>query len=598
MSDIPNKWIIKYNKNQFDYREILEFLPQLSNTVKFISNDIIKFYINFDKSFNTNHYYLQDDKKIVIIELNDFVNNISESENKIPIITKLKNKIKADKINLLYPALTSDKRWNSIELPTSSIFLGSGLANNKMEVKINKLFLPSSPTTYKDFQKYNVTGISIFEDLFIEISEFLKLFSNFYSGLIVGGGPMVTLSPLKTAYHLDAVNLLIRGEAEMVFPNILLALSSGDLKKILLYRGFILNLPGILILSDIDHINKPDNFDKFNFNLNFVENNQLKRGLEINISRGCERSCIFCSKVQGKVLRKIEPDKFEYLLSSINKRINNIDYFTDEMRTLNINDDDILQDTTYASKIFKIIIKNDFKIWGIQTSIQSFFKDSKIDNNLISIINNKKLFVGKQPLIWLGTDAFLKARGKKLAKFIPDIEQLTELIKIFETEKIKNIHYWISSDPDSTWSEFISEFIMIESLKNKFKYFGILAHAPFLIPYLSTPLTSKLLKSDNYLSQLVYKKKIFSKKSLYNISFAERVETKFKYLNRLLSNEKTVGNKGFFDYFKENDSYNSFLTIYNLLKKERIEAEANNDFKMSSYLLKDENKIETILSEL
>ncbi len=281
----------------------------------------------------------------------------------------------------------------------------------------------------------------------------------------------------------------------------------------------------------------------------------------------------------------------------MSEKINEADLSSDECRTLNINDDDILQEKEYAEKIFTIIKNNNFKIWGIQTSIQSFFIKSEIDNEIISIIDDKELFVSDNPLIWLGTDAFSKTRGKKLAKFIPEINNLVKLIETFEDKKIKNIHYWISSDPDSTWNEFINEFIIIDNLRNKFKYFDVLAHAPFLVPYSSTPLNLKLTKSDR-LDQIKYKAKLKSKKSKYDLFFAEKVVTKFNHLNRLLLNENTVGNRGFFDYIKENDRFNLFLTIYNFLKQERIESESNSNKQLSIDLKRDEEIIENILSDL
>ncbi len=595
------KWIIRYDSNDFIYEELLDSLPDLSKKVDSISKvfpkDLLKIHIIFNTKFLFNQYYINEPKDEIILELNSCIikGNIVKSDKTIEF-DNLFNKISTDSVNLLYPALITDKRWNSIELPASSIYLGSALANNNIHVDVKKLILPTKQID-NDFFKYNVTGISIFEDLFIEISSFLENFSKSYSGFIVGGGPMVTLLPLRTAYHLKNINLLIRGEAEMVFPEILKLLSQGKLDPILIYKGFILNLPGLLVISDIDYINRPENFNKFNFNLNFTKDSQLKRGLEINISRGCRRSCVFCSKVQGKVFRKVEPDKFEKLLFSMSEKINDAGFSSDECRTLNINDDDILQEKEYAKKIFTIIKNNNFKLWGIQTSIHSFFSNDDIDYEIISIIDDKELFVSDDPLIWLGTDAFTKTRGKKLAKFIPELNDLLKLIKTFEDKKIKNIHYWISSDPDSTWNEFINEFIIIDNLRNKFKYFDVLAHAPFLVPYSSTPLNLKLTKSDR-LDQIKYKAKLKSKKSKYDLFFAEKVVTKFNHLNRLLLNENTVGNKGFFDYIKENDRFNSFLTIYNFLKQERIESESNSNKLLSIALKRDEEIIENILSNL
>ncbi len=594
MSHLQNKWIIKYIQEEYTYQDILDNISQINKNNLFKkNNNITKFYIDFNKKYKQNKYFLKKgiNDNIIILNINNVKDTILRSIKEIKFNHQFNNN-KTKKVKLLYPALKSDKRWNSIELPASSIYLGSALKNKNFNVDIKKLILPAKQNN-NDLLKYDVIGFSIFEDLFIEIKDFLEAFSKSFSGLLIGGGPMVTLLPLQTAYNLKDINLLIRGEAEMILPKILELLSKGDLNAVLKLKGFLLNLPGMLVISNINYINRPDNFHNFDFDLSFAKDKQLEKGLEINISRGCKRTCIFCSKVQGRVFRKVEPEKFEKLLIEMSKRIVNINSNSLELRAVNINDDDILQDKVYAENIFNKIIKHNFKIWGIQTSIQSFFINSNIDESLISLINMKNLYVTKKPLIWLGTDAFLKSRGKKLAKFIPDIISLKKLLKIFEDKKIKNIHYWISSDPNSTWEEFIDEYIIIDNLLQKYKFFEILAHAPFLIPYSSTPLNKLLTNSKS--NQIIFSKKLQSNNPEYDILFADKVITKYTNLNKLLSNEKIVDNKGFFDCLKNKDRFNSFLTIYNFIKKERLEFDADNN-KIANNLKKCEERIENILS--
>jgi hypothetical protein len=52
----------------------------------------------------------------------------------------------------------------------------------------------------------------------------------------------------------------------------------------------------------------------------------------------------------------------------------------------------------------------------------------------------------------------------------------------------------------------------------------------------------------------------------------ERVETGYQHLNRLLNNEKLNDRPGFFDYLRQKDYLNAYITLYNFLKQERMEA--------------------------
>ena len=205
------------------------------------------------------------------------------------------------------------------------------------------------------------------------------------------------------------------------------------------------------------------------------------------------------------------------------------------------------------------------------------------------MIGYRELYVENNPLIWIGTDVFLKKRGKRLGKKIIDKALFIQLIERFERDRIRNFHYWISSDYLSSWEEFVEEFIFIYELKKRFKMFSILAHAPFLIPYSTTPLFKLLDLSADHKNQIKYKQVLKS---------TQHVETKYLYLNQLLNNEKMDNGDGFFDFLNRNDFPNTFKTMYNFLKRERISLESSSIKSVTGIFKKLEKKIEGIVSEL
>lgn len=597
------KWLIKYNPDEFNYTDILEFLYDIIDWIEKNNLQTKYKYILFDKEIKENTFYINrndtsQNKSSIFI---NFKNNILENLKKIDTLNykklNFKKKRNIKNILLMYPVLLTDKRWDTIDLTASSLFLGSSLKNNEFNIDIKKQILPYTNIN-KELIKYDLIGLTLFEDTFLETKEFLSNLKENYKGLIAAGGPLITLNPIHTACYLSEINLIVRGESELIISDILNSINKKTLNELFEFKGLFFKDSGIILISDINKTNRPENFNDFRFNIDFLKKEHIKNGLEINLSRGCKRSCIFCSKVQGKTLRKLPEEKFEYLLKEFESKINKFGVTSPLSKTININDDDILQDIDYAKNIFSLIKKFGFKLWGIQTSINSFFnKKNQIEKNIIELIDDRDIFVKDQPMVWLGTDTFLRKRGSRLGKSIPHKNQIENLIYEFEKREIMNYHFWITSDYNSNWQEFINEFIFIYDLYNKFKRFEILAHSPFLIPYSTTPLFKFLKRSKKLMMQVKYKEILKSKKDVLYFPLVERLETRYIYLNRLLKNEVIKNDNGFFTYLKKKDFLNAFLTAYDFLKKERIYFESLNILKESSRLIKIEKRLEQIISK-
>ncbi len=590
---LRDKWLIHYDPQISSAKDILESIIQFQK-----SNPA---YLNSESSV-ANH----PDPSIPIHHL-DYSQNASQ-----PLYQKqaldptffshpvsLNTGPKIHTVGLYNPVQLSDKRWQTIHLTTSAIFLGSALQEKRFNVIAGKQVMPAIAPEPR-LMSCDAVGFTLFEDLFLPFQTFLtQLRHEFhYDRLLAAGGPLITLNPLQAAYFLPELNLLVRGEAELIFPALLSAINDNNLEKLFTYHGFMLQVPGWFILSHLHYINRPQFQPDFRFNLAFLEKKHFEEGLEINVSRGCSRSCIFCSAVQGKTLRKLPESQFTHLLASFAQQLETFAIESPRARTVNINDDDILQDPAYAQRIFQIIQQQQFRLWGIQTSINSFFNSrQEIQHHVLDIIAEPSLYMENSPLIWLGTDAFLKERGKKLGKTIPDEPLFLELMEAFDEREIRNYHYWISSDHFSNWPEFVSEFILIYHLYKEFPYFGLIAHAPFLVPYSSTPLYRLLDHSPERTSRIKFKRILESHKKLFILPLVERIETPHINLNRLLNNEKLGSDWGFFDYLSQKDYLNALITLYNFLKQERIEAESNQNHQLVQQLKQSEQNLEELLSQ-
>jgi radical SAM superfamily enzyme YgiQ (UPF0313 family) len=416
----------------------------------------------------------------------------------------------------------------------------------------------------------DLAGFTVFEDLLPLLKPFLADLRSACGGVLAAGGPFPTLAPLAALYHLPQINLCVRGEAELVLPEILRALNQADAKTFFSHEGVFWQQPGLIAMAAFDRINRPDDLDAVAIDSDLLASARSEHGLEINFSRGCGRGCLFCCRAQGTTFRKLPCEKVDELLEKHGEKTAGKGDTLD--RALNINDDDILQDPSYAGSIFKLIRKHGFRIFGIQTSTASLVHDNgSPDEKTLDLVGDPELYVNDRPLLWLGTDAFLSRRAKRLGKRLPTVEKFRELLRELEKRRLRHFHYWISSDNDSNWEEFVEELASISGFFRDFRGFGLLAHAPFVIPYPASRLFKNLPAGA---PGLKIKLALDAPDSRFSYRVVERLETAWPQLNRLLRNERAGGEKGFFDFLKERDLLAAAQLAYHFLKQEKLQNSA------------------------
>jgi hypothetical protein len=260
---------------------------------------------------------------------------------------------------------------------------------------------------------------------------------------------------------------------------------------------------------------------------------------------------------------------------------------------MNINDDDILQDPAYAQEIFTLLKKNGLRIFGVQTSIASLVSsDSSPKPDVLDLVADPGLFVENSPLLWLGTDVFLPERARRLGKKLFSKDKFARLLAEMEKRGLRHYHYWISSDGDSTWEEFIDELALIFSFCRDFPGFGLLAHAPFIVPYQSSRLFQRLPAGA---PNLKIKLDLSAPDPRFSYQVAERLETRWPNLNRLLKNEKTGGERGFLDFLKDKNFAAAAQLAYHYLKQEQLQMSANESGDLARGLAKLEELIQSII---
>lgn len=399
---------------------------------------------------------------------------------------KLKNYVpvlKSTSVLLIFPYSLGDKRWLKMGVPPSLLFLSNSLKSNSHSVKIKKIHVEID-TFPEELENFSWVGIPVYDDIFISVQRLIRIIKEKFKGKIAVGGPMATLSPSAVSAHLLEANLIVRGEAEERFPKILSLLHNPilNLEELFKIKGFLYRDESILISSSFSETPLPD-LRFSNIDIDSIPDEELEKGLEINTSRGCPRSCIYCSHVHGRAVREIPYENIRKWLIGFKGRLALKGIENPEAFAVNINDDDILLNKERAVKIIKTINELGFKIWGVQTSLESIAEE----RDILDFLSIKDYYFYNKPLLWLGTDSFLPERRKRLGRKPLDKKIIEELIQLMEEKKIKNFHYLMISDHKTDWKEFIDEIIFVCELQKKYSFFEIIPTSKFLIPYPYTP---------------------------------------------------------------------------------------------------------------
>ncbi len=562
-------WLVNYDPKEYDGQEILLILAKIQDhfenkSIKFNSiNAIIK------KIGEKNEYFKENDDIFLIFnDSKAVIEEIYKKPVKIAKFNPLTKPIRT--ISLLFPKVENDPRWRTMGLPAGQMFLASALNAGGFAASPVPLVIPRENRPAEALSS-DMAGITLFEDLLPLLGPFWADFRPSYDGILAIGGPFPTLAPAAAAFHLPQADLVVRGEAELALPRVLRALNQGDEGAFFAHQGVLWRRPGLLAMAGFDRVDRPEELKAVPIALDFLEKAHLEHGLEMNFSRGCRRGCVFCCRAQGTRLRTLPLEKADELLSAYGQKAAELG-MSAEAGTINVNDDDILQDTEYAAGIFALLRRRGMRMFGVQTSTASLTKaDGAPDRTVLDLVADRDLYVNSDPLLWLGTDAFLPARAQRLGKKLPPPERFRELLGELERRKIRHYHYWISSDGETTWEEFVEELGLIFSFFHELPGFGLLAHAPFVVPYPSSALFRRIAPND---PRLKTRLNLDAPDARFAYRIIERLETSWPQLNALLRNDKAGGEQGFFDFLKEKDLLSAAQLAYHFLKQEQFQLHA------------------------
>lgn len=253
------------------------------------------------------------------------------------------------------------------------------------------------------------------------------------------GGPGATQLSKKIMEKFSYVDMVFRGEAELVAPEIIRRMDDGnfdfsDLKGPIFRKGNkIVETPQHPYIKNLDELPFPD--------ISVLPFDSLHGAFSIITQRGCPYNCSFCFKpVHGQLVRTRSP---ENIFEEIKEKISQFPKeFEAENRNITIADDTFNIDIARAKKLFDLVINSglDIKLVAVNG-----FHVGTVD---LELLQKYKQAGGK--VLWFGVESGSKKVLAKLNKGIT-LEKVRESVKIAKQAKIELIgaHFIIGLEDET-----------------------------------------------------------------------------------------------------------------------------------------------------
>ncbi|MCK4730467.1 MAG: radical SAM protein [Candidatus Aenigmarchaeota archaeon] len=315
----------------------------------------------------------------------------------------------------------------------------AGMIKKEHEVEI--LDCPALKYKLEDAGKYiksykpDLVGISVTTPDLVQATKLSELIKSHSKAVVVAGGPHPSLLP-GDVISLPSVDIVVRGEGEFIFKNLVSAIEqSKDLKIV---DGICFKKNGKVIctslpkpIEDLDSLPFPARellpIDKYKQLIGFPDS-----FITLITSRGCPFSCIYCSKgVFGNRTRFRTP---ENILKEIKENVEKYN-----IKELIFYDDTFTLNKERVMKICDLLIENKINIpWKCETRVDT------VDYELLKKMKEAGCFI-----ISYGVES----GNEKILKTIQKVVNKDRIRKTFRLTKkvgIQTLGYFMIGIPGET----------------------------------------------------------------------------------------------------------------------------------------------------
>jgi len=337
-----------------------------------------------------------------------------------------------------------------VSFPVSLGYIAASLKKHNVNTVLEDLTI-GKPKNYKQISNFiqkfkpQIVGFSAYQCNIYEILAIAGLIKKIDQGIItIIGGPQATFMPKEALLEMSSIDVLCRGEGEIVLPSLTECLNNGnqmDAVKNIAFKkyGVLIETKQEKFKDKLDSFPSPYAAGVFNFR-------EHKLGI-ILASRGCHFNCHFCY-TPNAFGRSVRYHSSQRILEDLNICIRN------NIRNFFFADPSFTFDRKTAFKIMQGIIK---KRWKIKIWCET--RTDLVDKELLAIM--AKAGVKK---IAYGLETVDKKVMEGINKRI-DLENFKKVVKLSQSLGIEVEVFTIYGLPKQTYESACKTLEFLNSIK-------------------------------------------------------------------------------------------------------------------------------------
>jgi len=403
---------------------------------------------------------LNDASSLPDIHSEDVLNDI------IPCLAK------HDKI-LIFRSLMNSQETKASAIHQASWLLSSELISRGAKIVFSELKMHPNGRTLigenefiallKQNKDISFAALPLLEFYFYGAREIVRIIKKYIPDCIIAaGGIMPTRHPYCVLAHIPEISLLVRGDGEKVFADLVDLLSQKKFMKqkkssflfdrLAAMKGIVCRLGRFLISSSIECINKEKDLDSVKLDFSLLDQRDVVSGGYFYFSRGCRNACNFCTSFSRGFPRVVSPERALSLFKEYKNRVYEIFRRKPPASAMNIGfyDDDFFAERNVAIEWLKGLYSLGLKASFVQTAVRSFYKDGKLYEKFIDCL--KPYYFSEScvtrtmhPNLFIGTENFSDEELATLGKGYSHYE-VCQLVESLSKHKITQRHHLILSN--------------------------------------------------------------------------------------------------------------------------------------------------------